>query len=1185
MKITKIILRNDSTNEWAAVEEDIVLLRGEPALEFCEDNSIKLKIGDGETTWKDLPYFTSSGGGDVDLSSLTWGKLAGNASTVLGTITDKLKLNKLGYGDKPDIAAINTNTDIIEEHIVELENNASSLASSIEQQNAAIAAQAEDIEETKAANAATNSSLESLRTFSEELESRTEVVENSLDRVDYLIGELSNETETDVPAELLDMRIDIDGNTYQTAGARVRNTEYKIRDLQENLSDYIGVSVPDGLIYEGSKLYLSSKGEAICEPVEIVGGSGGGGGGGSTYTISLTNALDTRIFSVTKEDKVVLKFKYSSVDEDGYNDGAGVGLLTINGIRKNSFSVEQAEQELNITSYLTTGENLVSIKVTNSEGASRTLTYTVNVVVLGLTTPFSTMGLYQGPVAFQYRITGMGEKKVHFILDDREMGIETISSNDTTRTFNLATQLDGPHFLQVYAEAITDGVAVRSSTLNIGLMWYSSKTTSPMVMINYGGEEKIQGEAISIPYLVYDPYHEIAPITYNIYNEDGSIYFTQKGQVDDTGKVWETQDYPSGNVKFEIVCDEVSAHTIVSVAPSIFNSTIITDALALEFTAQNRSNYEENPEQWSNNGYEATFSNFGWSNQDGWTTDEDGHAVLRFLPGGEMTIPFKPFEADVRASGYTIEVELATHNVRDYDTTIIASYESERGIIIKSQNATLASEQSGVTVQFKEDSRVRISFVISQGGRRLIYVYINGVLCGVTPYGETDNFKQPNPVGITIGAENCGLDLYSMRFYSKAFTTLEQLNNFICDRSTIAEKIEADKRNDVLDTESENKESILLSYDKVKGIVPVMILECPKLPQYKGDKKKGMRCEYIDQLHPEYSFTAENVQFDVQGTSSAVYPVKNFKVKLNSGLTYTASGETADGWLFDKDSSIPTKTFCLKADYASSEHANNVCLVDYYNTTCPYKMPPQEINSKVRQGVNGKPIVVFWRNSETGEMECQGSYNCNDDKSNEETFGFVNTDVSSLIPESRIECWEICNNNNALCLFKNTAAFDEIKTDEDGKEYPAWEDDLEPRYPDLDDYVYGEHEGEIDAIRAAIEWVVSTDTAAATNTEFPEPIKYPHYKSNLTTSFTMDTIDYRLSKFKAELSNYFVLQPLLFYYLFTEVFLMIDSRAKNMFLTTFDGQHFFPIPYDFDTAIGKIFMPKKSLSLYKRGQF
>ena len=34
---------------------------------------------------------------------------------------------------------------------------------------------------------------------------------------------------------------------------------------------------------------------------------------------------------------------------------------------------------------------------------------------------------------------------------------------------------------------------------------------------------------------------------------------------------------------------------------------------------------------------------------------------------------------------------------------------------------------------------------------------------------------------------------------------------------------------------------------------------------------------------------------------------------------------------------------------------------------------------------------------------------------------------------------------------------------------------------------------------------------------------------------------------KAELSDYVELDSALFYYLFTELFLMVDSRAKNMF--------------------------------------
>jgi hypothetical protein len=60
----------------------------------------------------------------------------------------------------------------------------------------------------------------------------------------------------------------------------------------------------------------------------------------------------------------------------------------------------------------------------------------------------------------------------------------------------------------------------------------------------------------------------------------------------------------------------------------------------------------------------------------------------------------------------------------------------------------------------------------------------------------------------------------------------------------------------------------------------------------------------------------------------------------------------------------------------------------------------------------------------------------------------------------------------------------------------------------------------------------------------------------------------RLAKFKNEFENYFVKVPTLYYYLFTEVFLMVDSRAKNFFPSTYDGIHWMPLPYDMDTAIG-----------------
>ena len=56
---TRIVLRNDSTANWLS-GKDQVLLKGEVGIEFLVDGKVKMKVGDGVTTWENLPYF----GGD-----------------------------------------------------------------------------------------------------------------------------------------------------------------------------------------------------------------------------------------------------------------------------------------------------------------------------------------------------------------------------------------------------------------------------------------------------------------------------------------------------------------------------------------------------------------------------------------------------------------------------------------------------------------------------------------------------------------------------------------------------------------------------------------------------------------------------------------------------------------------------------------------------------------------------------------------------------------------------------------------------------------------------------------------------------------------------------------------------------------------------------------------------------------
>ena len=141
------------------------------------------------------------------------------------------------------------------------------------------------------------------------------------------------------------------------------------------------------------------------------------------------------------------------------------------------------------------------------------------------------------------------------------------------------------------------------------------------------------------------------------------------------------------------------------------------------------------------------------------------------------------------------------------------------------------------------------------------------------------------------------------------------------------------------------------------------------------------------------------------------------------------------------------------------------------------------------------------------------------------------------------ESWEILNNTSDRVLWKNA--------DFSGTE---WQNDFEARYP--------ENNTDVRNLAAFAAWLVSTDQTAATNATLETPVTYDE------VSYTTDSAAYRLAKFKAELANYVEIDSTVFYYLFTELFLMVDSRAKNAFPSKFGTGKICWLPYDFDTAMG-----------------
>ena len=1145
MKIAKIVLRNDSTENWAAVAETTILLKGEPAIEFTAEGIVKLKIGDGVTPWKTLPYF-AAGSGDVVIPE--------NIQEQMEALTALVETF--------DTRISNTETDVetailtAESTVKMIEELQKEFAAFLENQEAASAEIKVLVENNAAIVEEMSSTVEEIKNTQDEQEAKIDTANN---RVDILVSNFTDNAEFD-NAELVDIRAGYDGKTYESAGAAVRQIGYDLNELSDNLVGALGKDIVDGLSYESNQLYLTANGEKIGDPVTITGG-GGSGSGNQTYTMTLLNLLDSRAITITGDDECVLDFSYHSIDDDGFDDGAGIGYIYVNNSLVSTLSIPQGDNSYNITSYLNKGENSVKIQVENSEGSRKTLTYTVNVLVLSVTTTAPKMSLYSGQVSLPYTVTGAGSKTVHFVMDGREIATDTVATSGNSRVVVIPPQADGAHILQIYAE-VSNGLldVIKSNVLEIGMLYHSSTTTTQAILLmHYEGPEKVEeGATLVFPYMVYDPFLQTTDIKLNIYTEENELYSSFSLQVDQQPKEWVTQDYPAGKSRFEIVCKDTSISQEVEVIPTTFDKEIITDGCVLDFNARGRSNNESNPASWEYKGITAEFNGFGWANVDGWMDIKDKETgvikdqALRFLPGDTMNIKYKPFEQDFRVNGYTIEAEFGTHNVRDYDSIIIDALDNGKGLSIKSQQAQLTSQQSSLDIQFKEDSRVRITFIVEPTTlNNFVYIYVNGIMSRVIKYPDNDNFEQVNPVEIFIGSESCGLDLYSLRMYSRGLTRHEQLDNFICDRPTLAERIEADNNNDVLD------ENDQISIAHLPMHIPYIILECEKLPATKGDKQENKTVTYVEPLNPNRNFTAAGVTLDVQGTSSAGYPVKNYKVSLKKGLTYSNTGETAAGFPITIGG-LEGKNICLKADFASSEQANNVCLVDYYEELCPYKNPAQMENELVRTAVRGFPCVVFWKNTTTNEIKFLGKYNFNDDKSNENLFGFDREKFP------KCECVEFLTNGSDLTKFQSND-YNQLVDDGTGTGtmIPAWQQAFEFRFPDTKPAY-----SDFTQFKRMTDWVYSTWDEHATGELLENEQQLPLWNTGVLTRFTNDTPDYRLSKFKAEFDQYFIKDAMNFYYLFTEVFLLVDNRAKNMFLTTFDGEHWFPIPYDMDTAIG-----------------
>lgn len=838
---------------------------------------------------------------------------------------------------------------------------------------------------------------------------------------------------------------------------------YEQPDLQEEFN-----TKADGLTYEDGMLYLTSKGEIISDGIELsVGGSSG------ETVITLSNRLSTDEFFIANNDDLDLKFYY----RNSKKNPATVQYIVNNTIKYSSRVVSGTEYTFNITPYLNNGYNYVQITVTDVDGVSKSLFYTINTVSLSISSTFDSSTVYTTPITFRYTPNGAIDKTIHFDIDGIETTeLVTTSGRQQTKTIELN---NGVHSLRVWATANLNGNIVSSNELRYEVL-YSDGTTT-LISTDFEEQEFTQGETINIPLIVYNPNTLITETKIYINN---SLVSTLN--VDRNKFVWSTVINDIGDNEIKIEANGSFRIFNIPITESNIKVEPVEENLELYLSANGRNNNDTNKTTWNYGDIQCVLNDFNYVTN-GWINN-----ALKISNGARVEIPIEIFKNDFRTNGKTIEIEFSTSNVLDFDSIVATCISNDRGFEIKAQNAKFKSEQSEVNVRFKENERIRLGFVVeNRSSNKLIYTYLNGIISGVTQYPDDDDFSQVNPVGITLGSDTCDIDVYTIRVYDTALTHYDMLNNYIADTSDLYKKTQLYNNNNIYD-EYDN-----VVYNRILEQVPIMTIT-GELPPSKGDKKI-VSVSYEDRFNPDNNFTMDGVTIDIQGTSSQYYPKKNYKISKMPQEYSLKDGMPAE------------KVFTLKADYMESSHAHNTGLAKFINDIYTTLTPPQKENSNIRTTIYGFPIAVYYKENENTDASYFGIYNFNNDKESSNVFGFTNG----------CESWEFANNTSGRCLLIS----------DDFTDSEAVLTDFEARYPkDYKDY---------SNLQSLIEWVVSCKNANDNG-----------------------------AKFKAECEQHFNLNFLLTYYVISEFFGMVDSRAKNMFFNLYTDGKWYPVFYDLDTAIG-----------------
>lgn len=830
----------------------------------------------------------------------------------------------------------------------------------------------------------------------------------------------------------------------------------------------------------------------VAMACEEFGGSGGGGGGNvniATLSSSFTGG------SYAYGSPVDIRYRFVSPAS-----GDGTLHVMVDSVETVTESVAQGVNRITLND-LSKGNHTITMYVVDSAGTfTDTLSFSIRVGTLDITSTFDDSVDFNIVNVIKVPIT------IDTISIDPIYIVQTIDGVETRlhaengyNIITLPTMSAGAHKVSFHAES----GSYKSQTLNFNIIIEDADNLT--LITDFNTKTIKYKDMLEFPYRVSMKGETKFTVEYAVDN-----VIVKRVEVPSGTNIWATNTLEIGSHTLKITATtkdgsktaSIERNLIVEVRDYTPMEPVKDASLLCWFDATGRTNQDVGKETWtdkSGKGVVATLHNFNY-NTNGWENN-----ALKCNGQAYVEIDLEAL-ADNAPYGMTVDIRYNTRDVGNQDACVLEMRGNDtysKGFAIDTEYMYMNSASSQLKSTVEQDSISKATFVIDRDNK-IAKIYNNGVLTETFLMQDSENFTNNTKIFLGTKLEtvdskwvpnvfgNC--EIYSFRVYARALDSEEIVKNFVADIPDM----------------DEQQAKYLLNYENA---MPTMYFYGDTSSMTK-ENKVPLRIKYISGNADEYgaSFDLENCQVGWQGTSSLQYAVKNYKIKLKNpdGSKYKYS-PFKNGILED--------TFCLKADYMESSHANNTGMAKFINDELyDTKVPPQQTNSKVRTAINGFPIQLYIAKDSASTPVYMGVFNFNLDKGCNKSFGLDN----EVTGQENCMSFEVSSNSDTSAgAFKND-------TDE------SLRTDFELRYPDEDDCTSEQITEKYNVLKRLVTWVKNADETT----------------------------------FKNELEQYFNKEYLLKYFLQVHLFGMVDNLGKNMMLTTWDGNIWYPQFYDLDTQLG-----------------